>query len=264
MIWALADLHLSRGVKNKTMDVFGPAWQDHMARIKQHWLEQVAPTDTVILPGDLSWGMNLDEAKADLIWIHQLPGQKYLSRGNHDYWWTTLSKLEGFAQAEGLDSLHFMRMGAYPVETPSQRAWIVGTRGWILPGDRQFTAEDRRIYERELARLKRSLDTLSQQVAAEDAVICALHYPPLMRGRLKTAVTELLAEYGITLCLYGHLHGRGLKEAITGEVQGITYLNVAADALEMKPVPVPLMRLNPTACNQLMKPLDAQDNPSNR
>lgn len=241
MIWALADPHLSFGVPSKPMDVFGPAWENHAARLAEAWSARVGAEDWVLLPGDLSWGMNLQEAAPDLAYLDALPGQKLLSRGNHDYWWTSLKKLETFAEEQGWNSLHFMRMGARRIEGQERSVVVCGTRGWMLPGEREFSASDRKIYERELLRLQMALEEMEQIRKPGDAVICTLHYPPLLRQRMQTECTKLLERFGVPVCLYGHLHGRGAKEAFEGELRGVQYWNVAADHLNMTPIAAPLI-----------------------
>lgn len=239
MIWALSDPHLSLSV-SKPMDIFGEVWQDYMLKIKENWLHTVAPEDTVLLPGDISWGIDLAEAEADLRFLHELPGTKYLSRGNHDYWWSTLNKLQQFIREKELYSLRFLRLEAELIEDKDSPALVFGTRGWILPHDRQFTQSDQKVLDREVARLRMSINSMRQKWRPDLALICALHYPPLLRNHQDTVFTEVLQEYQIPLCLYGHLHGRGMQEAVEGEVGGVHYLNVSADHLKMAPCPVPL------------------------
>lgn len=245
MIWAIADTHLSIN-GSKPMDVFGPAWERHAERLEQHWRELVSPGDVVILPGDISWGMNLNEARADLQFLHELPGEKYISRGNHDYWWTSLQKLERFAEEQGWEDIHFMRLGAYEVVSEGERVLLFGTRGWTLENDKDFTADDRKILAREEVRLETAIQAMEEQYREGTKLICVLHYPPLLRSKRQTGFTRRLEAAGVPLCLYGHLHGRGAYEAFEGESGGVLYLNVAADRLEMKPRLLPLLNRLPS------------------
>ena len=240
MIWALADSHLSFTVE-KPMDVFGPQWHNHAERLAQNWLSSVGRDDIVIMPGDISWGMNLAEARADLQFLHELPGQKYISRGNHDYWWSTLKKLNEFKIEAGLDSLHFFRSDVCELTVEDERVLLFGTRGWSLPKTASFTATDQKILLREEGRLKLALDAMNAAWTPGTKLICAMHYPPLLQGSRDTVFTRLLQAYGIPLCLYGHLHARGLKEAYHGLCGDVFYQNVAADYLSMQPAPVRLL-----------------------
>lgn len=230
-IWALSDPHLSFG-SNKPMDVFGEQWADHPALIEAHWRACVADEDTLLMPGDISWGMNFHEALPDLAFIDSLPGQKIIGRGNHDYWWNSLTKLDRFAEDNGLHSLRFIRHNAIKVEN----VVVANTRGWILPDDRDFTEQDDKIYKRELIRLRLSLEEGRKIREDGDAFLITLHYPPLGPAGKSTEITDMLQEYGVTACIYGHVHGRNPYASFNAVHEGISYKNTACDLLGFKPL----------------------------
>ena len=235
-LWSIADTHLSFGV-DKPMDIFGARWEDHSTRMAEAWQERVQDGDTVLIPGDVSWAMTLDEALPDLRYLHELPGQVLIGRGNHDYWWTTKRKLEQFKEAHGLHSLTFMRNDAHLVElSEGRRAVICNSRGWILPGDPEFKTQDQKIYDREVGRIKLSLDAGRKLLNENDLLVCALHYPPLNRHIHPTPISALMEEYNVQLCVYGHVHGVGAHSAFAGVYEDIEYINVASDFLNFEPL----------------------------
>lgn len=193
-IFALSDLHLPLGI-NKPMNVFGEGWENYVERIEYNWRSTVSENDYVIINGDFSWATYLEETVEDFRFIENLPGTKLLSKGNHDYWWTTLAKLEKFKAENGFTSMHFMQNNAYLCGG----AAVCGARGWISPTDKSFKRDDEKIYMRELMRLENSLKAA---VKLSDTVIAALHYPP------DDAFVELMVRYNVHSCVFGHLHGR--------------------------------------------------------
>ncbi len=227
-LYAISDLHLSLGV-DKPMDVFGPEWSDYMTRLHAEWTRMIGPDDTVLMPGDFSWATYLPEAVPDFAWLHALPGKKILTKGNHDYWWTTRAKLDAFLMENGFHSIRILHNDAIRVG----RYAVCGARGWKSPGDEDFSPEDRKIFLREQERLKLSLKAV-QSLGAEE-VIALLHFPPFNAQREAGAFVDILREHGVRKCLYGHLHGRGRYAAIQGERDGIEYRLVAADNLQFKP-----------------------------
>ncbi|MBR5505070.1 MAG: metallophosphoesterase [Clostridia bacterium] len=233
-VYAMSDLHLSLSA-DKPMDIFGSAWHNYMERIYDNWCSCVSSDDLVIVGGDISWAMYLEEAVEDFKFLHSLPGHKLLVRGNHDYWWESLAKLKAFTQANGFDSVSFLQNDAFVW----QGSVISGTRGWIVPSLDSFTASDRKIYDRELIRLELSLKA-AQRIAELDASItrriAVLHYPPIGASReVDPSVAKLLEMYGVDICLYGHLHGPARSECFSGESGGVTYALVSADHLAFTP-----------------------------
>ena len=223
-LFAIADLHFSFSVE-KPMDIFGEQWYNHSQKIIDYWKKTVTEADTVLLPGDLSWGMRIGEAAADLDVIYRLPGRKILLGGNHDYWWKSSSKLE--ARYPGM---RFLKNNADTYE-----GWAVcGTRGWLCPNDGRFTEQDKKIYEREQVRLKLSLDAAMR--AGAEQIILMMHYPPMNDRKEDSAFTELFREYPVKKVVYGHLHGaESHATGFEGERNGIDYTLVAADFIDFCP-----------------------------
>ena len=246
-IFAIADLHLGLSV-DKPMDVFGPAWNDHVERLEKNWREKITSSDTVLIPGDISWGISMEEALADLKFIDELPGTKILSKGNHDYWWGTTKKVEDFMAANGLTTLKILKNKGFVVEN----TLIAGTRGWILPENPESKKDDEKIYLREVGRLERSLIDSIRAFEAGEAEgeeeekpdvssvrkIAMLHYPPIYETGRENGFTKVLEQYGFGLCLYGHLHGRAHQSAFNGEKNGVEYRLIAADYLKFDPIEV--------------------------
>lgn len=232
-IYVIADLHLSFGV-DKPMDIFGEAWDNHPEKIKRDWLEKVKPEDTVILPGDFSWATYIEEAEKDFEFLNELPGKKILLKGNHDYWWTTLTKMREFVTENGFENIDFLYNNSYLVEDKI----IVGSRGWAL----QDSAENRKMINRENDRLKLSFKDGIEKYGVDKDIIVFMHYPPInskeLLGNSFLDFYKTMKEYGVKECYYGHLHGNSHKEAIEGEVGGINFHLISADYLDFKLVKV--------------------------
>jgi predicted phosphohydrolase len=199
-----------------------------MDTIRVNWLETVAPSDTVLIPGDISWAMQFDDAKADLQSIAALPGTKILLRGNHDYWWSSITKLRSFLP-EGMLALQNDSVAVGDLA-------VCGTRGWTFPTEAfPLDEQETKIYQRELIRLRMALD----HAAARGLPIVAMtHFPPLLKDCRDTAFTALLEEYGVRLCVYGHLHGVGIRSGFSGEHNGVSYRLTSCDALDFAPLRV--------------------------
>lgn len=227
-LFAIADLHFAFSV-DKPMDIFGEQWKNHSQRIIENWRETVTAADTVLLPGDLSWGMRIEDAAADLDVIYGLPGRKLLLGGNHDYWWKSSSKLE--ARYPGM---RFLKNN-FDRYFDGEREWaICGSRGWLCPNDTRFTEQDKKIYEREQVRLRLSLDAAMRDGA--ERILLMMHFPPMNDRQEDSAFTELFREYPIEKVVYGHLHGAASHAAaFEGERYGIIYTLVAADYLDFCP-----------------------------
>ena len=219
-IFAIADLHLSGNPPTKPMDIFGSQWQGHWQKIQENWRLHITDEDVVLLAGDLSWGMRWDEAYVDLAEIIALPGRKIIVRGNHDYWWQTVSKMSQATEGK----LVFLQNSFTAVSD-----WAVcGSRGWSLPGDTGFNVEDQAIYSREVGRMRLSLQAAQQ--AGFRQLIAMLHYPPTDALKKTTGFTELFAEFNVQVCVYGHLHGEAAKAGPTGLVNTTFLQLVACDA----------------------------------
>ncbi len=228
-IYAISDLHLALSA-DKPMDVFGERWQNYMQRIKQHWQQEIKPDDCVVLPGDISWAMQLKEAYKDFEYLNQLAGLKIISKGNHDYWWETVNKLEKYVREHTFHKMHFLHNSSF-----LYNGWgICGTRGWICPNEDHFTKQDEKIYNRELQRLERSI--LHAQIFSPSKMLVALHYPPVNRRKdMTSGFVTMLKKYEIDVCIYGHLHGDSHQDALQGIHEGIAFQLVSADFLEFKP-----------------------------
>ncbi len=218
-IFAISDLHLPIGVK-KPMDIFGKKWDNYVERIKVNWEENIKDDDFVIIPGDISWATYLEEAKEDFKFINSLPGTKIISKGNHDYWWETLSKLERYKAENGFDTINFLHNTSFMIGSTA----ICASRGWITPEDKDFKAEDEKIYRRELGRMELSIKDALKKGA--DKIIVAMHYPPL--GEF----LKLSEKYNVKKVLYGHLHSEKMGEY--NEISPITKL-VSCDYLSFFP-----------------------------
>ena len=223
-IYAIGDLHLSLG-SSKPMDVF-PGWQGYVNKLETNWRRVVRPEDTVIVAGDVSWAMKLEDTQADFEFLQSLPGQKILLKGNHDYWWTTVRKMETFFEQKGFDTFHLLHNNSYSVEGLA----VCGTRSWLFD---QGEAHDEKVMNRELGRLRMSLDA-----AGEGEKTVFLHYPPIYPNADARQVIEVLKEYDVHKCYYGHLHGNSIRYAVQGEVDGIDYRLISADGLGFCPYKV--------------------------
>ena len=224
-LYAIGDLHLSFGV-NKPMDVFGKAWVGYVDKLRRG-LSVIGPEDTTVLVGDLSWGMDLKQSAPDFAFINAIPGRKLIVKGNHDYWWTTASKFNKFCAENGYENMAVLNNNCFFYEDIA----LCGTRGWFFEEDQQGT-HDEKVFLRELGRLETSLK------AAGDArqKLCFLHYPPLYRGYRCEPILALLKQYGVSACIYGHLHSESHKLAVTGPVEGIDFRLAAADYTNFNPI----------------------------
>ncbi|MBR2671988.1 MAG: metallophosphoesterase [Oscillospiraceae bacterium] len=225
-IYTIADLHLSLGV-SKPMDVF-EGWDNYVERLTSNWNRTVADSDSVIIPGDISWAMNFDELKDDFAFIHSLPGIKYLLKGNHDYWWNTRTKVENLIRENGWDSIKIIQNDSVKIDGIA----VCGTRGWVF--SENPTAEDARVFNRELLRLRMSLDSAVKQEAGE--IIVFLHYPPIYSNFRAEALIDILLEFGVRRCYYGHVHGNSIPYSFAGTYKGIEFRLVSADNLQFRPL----------------------------
>lgn len=246
-IWAIADLHLSFGVPNKQMDVFGPQWRDYTKKIEQHWRSLIAPNDLVLIAGDISWAMHVKDAQPDLEWIGDLPGIKVLIKGNHDYWWGSLSKLKSILPP----SCHLIQNNSWNWQGIS----IAGARLWDIPGinfsniidfkedgrskllmEKDESSESQKVYERELGRLETSLKSMDPFSKKR---IVMTHYPPIGSALQETEASRLLEKYKVDICVFGHLHNVKPDLQLFGKHHGVAYYLTACDYLEdFKPLKI--------------------------
>lgn len=224
-IFAISDLHLGFGENiDKPMDKFGMGWENHADRLRAAWEERVSPDDIVLIPGDISWGLRLEEAMADFEWLHSLPGTKIISKGNHDLWWGRITYLNTL-----FDDIVFLQNDCYMPEEGN--LVITASRGWPYPGSEEYTEHDEKIYAREQQRLRLGLDA-ARKKAPDARIIVCMHYPPSDQGGRQTGYTDILEEYGVWKCIYGHLHGAlAFRRGVKGMLRGVEYILVSLDYL---------------------------------
>lgn len=221
-LFAIGDLHFSPK-NSKPMDIFG--WENHKEKIFDDWMAQVLPDDVVIIAGDISWAMKYEEAKENLDEINTLPGKKILLKGNHDFWWQSLAKMQ-----RDYPDFFFLQNNCYM----DDRYIVFGTRGWDLPGGKEFTEGDQKIFDREKGRLQLSLDACPAD--QQDRIrIVAMHYPPVLESAVGSDIIEMIQKNRIDHMIYGHLHGQeSFRNILEGQRQGTDYHLVSADYLDFK------------------------------
>ncbi len=226
-LFAIADLHLSLGA-DKPMDIFG-GWENYVEKLTDNWKKIITDADVVVLPGDLSWALKLEETAKDFSFLHGLPGKKLLLKGNHDLWWCTMRKMEAFFAEQGFDSLQFVHNNCYPMGDYA----VCGTRGWFFDD----TESNQKVLLREAGRLETS-------IAAAEALglipIVFLHYPPVYNGQVCHEIFDILKAHQVRHCYYGHIHGPAAVYATQGDVEGVHLHLIAGDYLKFVPKLVPL------------------------
>ena len=225
-LYALGDLHLAFGA-NKPMDVFGGRWEGYQDKLREG-LSVLEEADTLVIPGDFCWALDFVQAKADFAFLNNFPGRKLLVKGNHDYWWNTVSKFTKFCQEHDFRDMYLLHNTSFLYGDYA----LCGTRGWFFEEEKEGT-HDEKVFRRELIRLEASLKS-----AGEKAKLCFLHYPPRYRGYTCPEILELLRQYDVKACYYGHLHGDSHKLAIEGSCSGTDFHLVAADYVNFKPVKI--------------------------
>ena len=228
-IYTIGDLHLSFA-QYKPMNIFGKNWDNHEEKIKKDWHNKVNRDDTVILPGDFSWATYIEDAYLDFKYLEELPGKKVLLKGNHDYWWTTVTSMNNFLKENNFQSISFLYNNSVEVEDKI----MVGTRGWSF----QDTENSMKMINRETQRLEISIkDAIDKGVEGKE-MVAFLHYPPLISSTLALSnhleFYKILKKYDIKRCFYGHLHGKSHADAVIGEVGGIFFDLVSADYLNFE------------------------------
>ena len=224
-VYTIADLHLSLDGK-KPMDVF-PGWNDYVSRLTKNWNALVTPQDTVVIAGDISWAMKLEDADLDFAYLNRLPGKKLLLKGNHDYWWSTRKKIEAYLTNRGFSTLSIVHNSAVPVGEIA----VCGTRGWLYNAE---TPEDQKIVNREVGRLTTSLKE-AESLGLQPVVF--LHSPPLCDDQGCEEILNVLKEWNIRDCYFGHIHGsQAAKRAVVGEYSGIKMHLISCDTVQFTPV----------------------------
>lgn len=227
MIFGISDLHLDITTA-KDMSVFGENWANYEDRIFKAWQEQVSDEDLVLVPGDISWAMDLQEAVRDLDRIEDLPGIKVMIKGNHDYWWASIGKIRKL----GYRTIHFLQNDSFVYN----RVGIFGSRGWINPDASGFTDHDLSVYQRELQRLELSFAHLRRDELKH--VIAMTHYPPFDKEGKPNDIGKRVIGYHADFCVYGHLHSTGLMQVVEGQFEDTEFVCLSADYLDFKPRPI--------------------------
>ena len=228
-ILTISDLHLALGI-DKPMDIFGDGWKNYMERLKENWNSTVSDGDTVVIGGDISWATYLDEVYRDFEYIENLKGKKIILKGNHDYWWESITKLTGYVEKNGFNSISFLHNSAVMVENKA----ICGTRGWIDKSNDNFKENDLKLYNREIMRLDMSLNEADKFNPEEK--IAFLHYPPVTKDlEINEEYLAVLKKHGVKRCFYGHIHSRAAKKAVEGTFDGVEFKLVSADYMGFMP-----------------------------
>lgn len=227
-LFVIADLHLSLGA-DKPMDVF-KGWQNYVERLEGNWRRTVSPEDTVVIAGDISWAMKLEDTREDFAFLHSLPGKKLLMKGNHDYWWTTRNKMDVFLRENGFDDMAIFHNCAYFVDGKA----LCGTRGWLYNSE---TAEDKKIVNREAGRL---LASIGEAEKLGERLTAFLHYPPVYDNMECIELLDILVQKQIQDCYFGHIHGQyAAKKALKGEYKGVRMHLISCDYVDFCPILVP-------------------------
>jgi len=224
-IYAISDLHLAFS-ENKPMDIFGENWVNYIEKIKTDWQKKVKPEDFVLLPGDFSWAMYLEETYEDFKFLDSLPGKKILLKGNHDYWWTTLNKMYAYLEKNNFKDIYFLHNNSFLCENKI----IAGTRGWS-----EKEEMNKKIIRRENLRLNFSINDGIKKFGEDKEIIVCMHYPPYNSYEdLELSFTKTMQKYGVKQCIYGHLHGNIDIENIIKEKHGIQFKLVSCDQVDFK------------------------------
>ena len=221
-VYAIADLHLPFG-KDKSMEVFGPLWKDYTIRIEKNWNKLITLSDTVVIAGDFAWAMGMEEALPDFRWIDALPGKKLLIKGNHDYYWASVTKMRKVLSENGIHSVDFIHNSCAVVDGLA----LCGTRGWFTD-----EGDDKRIFDREFGRLRASLASAPVGLPK----VCFLHYPPICKEFDCPEIQNIMEQNGVSVCYYGHLHGSSLNGAFKGVRNGVRYECISGDGIGFMPV----------------------------
>ncbi|WMJ80589.1 metallophosphoesterase [Clostridium sp. MB40-C1] len=225
-LFAISDLHLSF-TSDKPMDIFGEKWCNHDEKIRQNWIDKIQEEDTVLIAGDISWSMKMEDGIKDLEWVHSLPGKKIISKGNHDYWWGSIKKLNRL-----YDDINFVQNNFFVYKDYA----ICGTRGWNPPSSDKYSEHDKKIYSREQIRLKLSLESAVK--AGYKKIIVMIHFPPVNDKFEESEFTKIFKEYNVEKVIYGHLHGYSLKRVYEGIHENIEYIVTSCDYIDFNPIKI--------------------------
>lgn len=225
-LYAISDLHLALNV-DKPMDIFGNKWFNHHEKIKENWESKISEEDTVLIAGDISWSMNMEEGLGDLEYIHNLPGRKIIIKGNHDFWWGSITKLNSL-----YNDMNFIQNNFFTYEDYA----ICGTRGWNNAEGENSSEHDLKIYNREILRLRLSLDAAKK--SGYTKLIVMIHYPPTNDKFEESEFTKVFKEYNVEKVIYGHLHGYSLSKVLEGVVENVEYIMTSCDYINFDPIKI--------------------------
>ena len=225
-IFVIGDLHLSFN-SEKPMNIFGDKWQNYEEKLKNNWIETVKPEDTVVIPGDFSWCTYLEDTSEDFQYLEKLPGKKILLKGNHDYWWTTITSMRKYIKEMDFRTIDFLQNNAYFQDDYI----IVGTRGWNIND-----IENQKIISREIGRLELSILNGIKKYGKDKRIIAFMHYPPIIKEKRNSGFLDIMRKYNVEKCFYGHLHGKSHQDAVEGNIEGIEMKLVSADYINFIPV----------------------------
>ena len=233
-IYEMADLHLDIKSNEKSMEIFGNRWQNYVTKIKNNWLRLITEDDTVIIPGDISWALSLNDSIYDLRWIDELPGKKILLKGNHDFWWATQSKMSKFLEENGIKTISILNNNAYCIED----CIICGSRGWFTDRSMQTASQNvdySKIINREIIRLRMSLgEAVKLQKESSKEILVFLHFPPVWGEFRCEEILELLNEYNIKRVYFGHIHSNYTAPSQFSD-GNISFKLISADFLDFIP-----------------------------
>jgi uncharacterized protein len=245
-IFAISDLHLSFSTPKKTMEIFSSIWTDYQKKIEKNWKNSITSNDLILIPGDISWAIKLKEALIDLEWLHNLPGKKIILRGNHDFWWPSLAKLKKVLPPS-IDVIHNNSLTIDNISIAGSRLWDTKEYNFddiinFIKNPNQKDLEEEvqkdlsdKIFERELERLKISLDLLDK---SSNIKIVMTHYPPISADLKDSKVSQLLEKHKINFSIFGHLHSVKKEKKIFGEKNGIKYILTSSDYLDFNPIQI--------------------------
>ena len=233
-VYVIADLHLATANADKSMEVFGKRWTDYMKKIRTRWNNVITDNDTVIIPGDISWGLVTEDSLDDLLWLDSLNGQKIIMKGNHDFWWSTISKLKIFFENNGIKSITLLQNNAIEIENYI----VAGSRGWFTDKSMQNVEENvdyDKIVKRESIRLQMSLSTaINIKATTNKEIIAFLHFPPVWGEFVCQPILDVLKKYNIKRCYFGHIHGSYAHPDVF-EYENINFYMISADFLDFIP-----------------------------
>lgn len=236
-LFVISDLHLATSDASKSMEVFGKRWHNYIDRLNNNWRKVITDNDTVVIPGDISWGLTTDDARQDLLWLDSLPGKKVILKGNHDFWWSTISKLNNFFEANRISSISVLNNNAIEIEDKI----LAGSRGWFTDRSMQNAEENvdyDKIVNREAIRLEMSLAAAerlrSADGSADKEILVFLHFPPVWSDFVCAPILEVLKKHGISNCYFGHIHG-SYSQPESFEFENIRFIMVSADFLDFMP-----------------------------